>query len=269
MIGSERINKLEHIDPPQEGVFANLDYKRHYARCHEFSDEYYETMRNGYRRMLKGLLRSDRSLNVLDIGCGVGFAVNALRKEGFTNARGIDATLPLVEIAKGRGLPVEYVGEGETEAYLQHRKGSLDVAFLFDVLEHLDYKRQVRFLESIRSALRPNGAFYCQVPNALWIASSYLRYNDWTHRCLFTVSSLRLVLECAGFEVSDVCGAPGHPSPVRTGPLRVLMPIARSGLQTLVDAIWRIPVIASLGPLGFSHPLKPALLAVCKPRSQF
>jgi SAM-dependent methyltransferase len=224
-------------------------------------------MRRSYRRMLSDLFRRERSLEILDIGCGAGFAVHALIQDGFIHSRGIDATSSLVEIARKRGLPVDFVAEDRTEELLDSRQQSLDVAFLFEVLEHLDYSRQIRFLRSIRTALRPSGVFYCQVPNAMCIASSYLRYNDWTHRCLFTMSSLEFVLESAGFEVRGISGAPGRPSPVRRGPLRFLMPIARNVLQVGVDALWRVPVVASLGPLGFRHPLKPTLLAVCSPRA--
>lgn len=251
-----------------EVSFEAIGYANHYARCHEFSDDYYETMRRSYRRMLNTLFARDRSLKILDIGCGAGFAVHALTKEGFTDARGIDATSSLVEIARRRGLPVDFVPEEQTEKFLESRPQSLDAAFLFEVLEHLEYPRQIGFLRSIRGALRRDGLFYCQVPNAMCIAAPYLRYNDWTHRCLFTMSSLEFVLESAGFEVRGIYGAPGRPSPTRRGPLRVLMPIGRAVLQAGVDALWRIPVVASLGHLGFRHPLKPTLLAVCGLRSE-
>lgn len=225
-------------------------------------------MRRGYKRLLSPVLGMDSQAAILDIGCGAGFAVSALLSEGFLNARGIDATSGLVEIARGRSLPVDFVAEGQTESYLHARRQTLDAALLFEVLEHLEYGKQVGFLRSIRAAIRVGGVFLCQVPNAMCIASSYLRYNDWTHRCLFTMSSLEFVLESAGFEVMRIIGAPGRPSPVRSGLMRILMPAARGLLQGAVDTVWRVPVIASLGPLGFRHPVKPTLLAVCRVPSQ-
>jgi SAM-dependent methyltransferase len=246
-------------------VFTALGYETHYARCHQFSDDYYEIMRADYQRWLLRFLPKDRNSRILDVGCGAGFAVSALQKAGYANAYGIDATPGLVEIAKSRGLPVKLIPEDETESYLASCASSLDSVLLFEVLEHLEYGRQTEFLRSIRQALLPNGIFLCNVPNALCISATYLRYNDWTHRCLFTTGSLTFALESAGLPVESLVGFPGRPSPARKGPLRVFMPAARTMLQSVVNAVWRVPVVAFLGPeLGMSHPVTPNLLAVAR-----
>ena len=140
---------------PSDKIFAELGYEGHYARCHQFTDEYYETMRADYEHTLCPLLPKDKKAEILDVGCGTGFAVNALLKAGYINTRGIDSTPGLVEIARSRNLPVEFVGENETERFLSSNSNTLDAAFLFEVLEHLEYDRQLRFLSAVRESLNP------------------------------------------------------------------------------------------------------------------
>ena len=211
--------------------------------------------------------QKEKDVRILDIGCGTGFAVNALLAASYANTRGIDATTALVETARSRGLPVEFVKEDETEQVLRSISGTLDTALLFEVVEHLERDRQIGFLQSVRGDMKPSGLFLCQVPNAPRINAAYLRFNDRTHRCLFTASSLTFASESGGFRVDTVIGANGRPSPLRNGRLRVLMPLARNTLQAAVNVFWRIPVIANLGlPLGLTHSVKPTLLAIGKPR---
>jgi 2-polyprenyl-3-methyl-5-hydroxy-6-metoxy-1,4-benzoquinol methylase len=246
--------------------FAELQYEKHYARSHDFSDEYYALMDREYRKLLRCLGPQPEGARILDIGCGAGFAVSALLKLGWKKVQRIDSSPGLVQIANKRKLPVDLIPEETTERHLAQLQGTIDVALLLDVLEHLPYERQIGFLRSIKSALRPDGVFLCRVPNAMCINSSHLRWSDWTHRCLFTASSLTFALENAGFSVVTVSGAPGYPSPVRKGLMRVAMPVARTALQGFVNAFWRIALVSQLGiSPGLGHPVSPNLLAVARP----
>jgi 2-polyprenyl-3-methyl-5-hydroxy-6-metoxy-1,4-benzoquinol methylase len=256
---------MQSVEPNR----APIEYSLHYSRCHQFSDEYYEIMLRLYQQMFRDILPADKSARILDVGCGSGFAVESLLKMGYSNVCGIDAAESLVQIARGRKLPVDFVPPEETEAYLASVSGSFDVVLLFEVLEHLKPERQIGFLRSIQQSLTPGGIFLCQVPNALCVTAPYIRYADWTHCCLFSIESLSFVLENSGFAVEEIRSETGRPSPARRGPLSVLMPLARTALQGITNLFWRVVVVANLGvPLGFTHPISPTILAIAKTPSK-
>lgn len=241
-----------------------FDYTKHYARFHEFSESYYALLARSYQSFFRELLPKDKNAWILDIGCGTGFALNAIRQAGYVNAKGIDADPGQVKIAKDHYLPVEHVPVEHTTEFLQGFAGRLQTVILLDVLEHIPKSRTLHFLREICAALAPGGCLLCQVPNALWVLSSYSRYLDWTHECSFTTESLTFVLENSGFVVEDI--RPGHqkPSPP-SGPLSFAMPVLAKLLQSLTDAVWRVFVVAYLGvKRGFQHPVSADLFVIAR-----
>lgn len=150
-----------------------------------------------YSREFGHLLPSDRSVRILDAGCGSGFLLEFLRDRGYTNLCGVDASQEQVEYCLGKGLSVERVNLIE---FLESETG-WDLIFCTDVIEHLRKDEVVSFLESAYSALSSGGSLVVRTGNAASIYGMYLRYIDFTHETFYTEKSLSQLLLACGFSV--------------------------------------------------------------------
>jgi SAM-dependent methyltransferase len=176
----------------------DLDYSIYYGRFHSDTEAHAEEVAEYLIKELAPMLPDDRHGAVLDVGCGYGFALLALRKLHFENIEGVEVSLQQAERARSLGLKVEVVED--TRSWLEARTRRFSVVMLLDVLEHVPVSEQIILLRSIRNVLEPNGRLIIQVPNANSMLAARWRYNDFTHYSSFTEHSLYFVLKNAGFD---------------------------------------------------------------------
>ena len=144
----------------------------------------------------------------LDLGCGPGFLMHALR-ERHPQLRivGCDLSYGLCSKAQARnpGTPI-IEGDAEVLPFHDHQ---FDVVFMTEVLEHLLAPRQA--LHEIRRVLKPGGRLVLSVPNRDWL--KYDRYivrhtpfqpveDHW-----YRVAELRELLTSVGLQVTERHGA--------------------------------------------------------------
>ena len=173
------------------------DYSIHYQRFHDDSEAHAIEMAEWLGVYLKGDLPEDRSSPALDVGCGFGFALRALRASGFSDVRGIEISEQQAAIARRGGFEVPVVSD--TTEYLYGHRQEFGLILLLDVLEHFPVPAQIDLVRAIREALRPGGSLIVTVPNANSPLAARWRYIDFTHYCSFTEHSLFFVLRNAGF----------------------------------------------------------------------
>jgi 2-polyprenyl-3-methyl-5-hydroxy-6-metoxy-1,4-benzoquinol methylase len=174
-----------------------IDYSRHYNNWHSNTPEHIGKMVRLYEQTVLPSFPVDKEARILDVGCGMGFLLLALKKAGYKNISGVDTDKQQVDACIANGLPVQLVTD--TIAYLNEQPGAYNVITAFDVLEHVPPPVQINFLKSILNALSSNGSFLVTVPNANSALASRNRYIDYTHHVLFTEVSLDFVLYNAGF----------------------------------------------------------------------
>ncbi|MBL0928037.1 MAG: class I SAM-dependent methyltransferase [Phycisphaerales bacterium] len=115
----------------------------------------------------------------LDVGCGMGFAVELLRGPHFgIDARGVDVSPVAVEAGNRRigGEALSVMNPGSIPA----ADGRYALVTCFDVLEHLDEADVLGLRDELRRVLRPGGLLYCSV--ATRAAGSTDRFGDNLHR---------------------------------------------------------------------------------------
>lgn len=141
-------------------------------------------------------LPKNRTAVCLDVACGSGELLFALKATGFEKLCGVDCSSQQVLVAKQIFPDVQ---EGDAINYLRENKGKFDLITAFDIIEHLDKNEVIEFLDSLHAALKPGGRGILQTPNAdsPWFAS--LRYGDFTHEVAFTPKSLDRLAKVAGF----------------------------------------------------------------------
>jgi SAM-dependent methyltransferase len=175
-----------------------IDYSYHYRKWHRDSPEHLANMAEYYKGFLGPHLPADRSVRILDVGCGMGMCLQALVKMGYSQVEGVDMDPGQVASGRAKGLKVDLTAD--TSAWLRERAGQFDIVLATDVIEHIPLIHQIEFLRGVYTALKPGGSFLCTTPNASSTLASRYRFIDWTHTCIFTEHSLDFVLHHGGFE---------------------------------------------------------------------
>jgi SAM-dependent methyltransferase len=141
---------------------------------------------------------------VLDVGCGTGELLQAIRNGGNTNLTGVEPSRQAASIAiEQRGLDVR-VGTLEQQ---QFPDASVDTVLLSHVLEHLPSPSNT--MKEIERILKPGGAVVIWVPNARSFAARYLGrfWMGWDvprHLYAFTPGSLYRLLELTELQAGEI-----------------------------------------------------------------
>jgi SAM-dependent methyltransferase len=150
----------------------------------------------GYDKTLRGWLPEGSGASILDVGCGGGMLLNYLKKRGFHNIQGVDISGERVRAAREVCQNVE---KADAVDFLAYHKESFDLIVGLDVIEHLEKKQIIMFLESCYKALRLGGRLILQTPNAESPWGMSIAQGDFTHEVSFTPVSLCSLLELCGF----------------------------------------------------------------------
>ena len=139
---------------------------------------------------------------VLDVGCGAGGLLAALREAGI-EGRGVDLDAGMVAEARVAGLDVV---QGDGLAYLAAVDDeSLGAITAIHVIEHLEFADLSRFLELAAAKLRPGGVLVCETPNPtalIVLGHSYIL--DPTHKWPLHPSLVTFLCERSGFADIEV-----------------------------------------------------------------
>ncbi|MEO5716868.1 MAG: class I SAM-dependent methyltransferase [Luteolibacter sp.] len=181
---------------------TQFDYSIYYSRFHDDSEEYAESMAKSMEMSLRKCLPDDTKARILDIGCGYGFALRALRNLGYQNIEGLEISSAQADRATRAGFLVGLTED--TIRWLNAHSNEFDHVILFDVLEHVPVGSQIDLIAAIHTSLRRGGAVQLTVPNANAILAARWLHNDYTHHSSFTEHSLYFVLKNGGFDRIEI-----------------------------------------------------------------
>jgi O-antigen chain-terminating methyltransferase len=144
----------------------------------------------------------ERANDVVDIGCGRGELLAALRGAG-VRARGVDTNAAMVDICRSQQLEVE---QGDALSYLERQAdGSVGGLTAIQVVEHFEPAYLVRFLEAAFHKMTPGAPLVLETINAAcWMAFFETYIRDLTHQRPLHPDTLRYLVEAAGFSSVDV-----------------------------------------------------------------
>jgi SAM-dependent methyltransferase len=135
--------------------------------------------------------------NILEIGCGYGRYLIALKELGYTNCYGIDISEQQVSYAINK-LNLENIEKADALKWLEGKESKYECILLFDILEHLANDDLMELGGKLYKALHPGGKLIIQAPNGMAPLSPFL-WGDLTHKRAFTVTSMRQYLRSIGF----------------------------------------------------------------------
>lgn len=163
----------------------------------------YDIVRNyTIRWKLKVLKQYHQGGRLLDLGCGLGYFLNGVKKDGIFNADGADVSDEAIQFVKETfGYPVMQESELKNVA-----NDSYELITQWHVLEHV-HRLQER-MQELKRILAPNGTMFLAVPNsASFDAGKYEKYWDGydvpRHLYHFTPKSFIHLMEANGFKVVE------------------------------------------------------------------
>jgi 2-polyprenyl-3-methyl-5-hydroxy-6-metoxy-1,4-benzoquinol methylase len=209
-------------------------------------------------RLVRRFFPGDRSVSILDIGCGYGSLLHTLRKMGYTDISGLDGSREQVEVAHQLGL--DCVRHGDLAEELADTNDAVwDVITAIDVLEHFSKDEILVLLDTIHRVLKPGGLLILHVPNGEAVFSGKIYFGDFTHQIAFTQKSISQVAMCAGFTNINCY----EDAPVMHG----MVSGVRALLWQVVRTWYRLINAIETGEAGRELILSQNLLAICrKPR---
>ncbi|MCF8449693.1 MAG: class I SAM-dependent methyltransferase [Taibaiella sp.] len=152
---------------------------------------------------------ADKTIRILDIGCGDGNFVYHLQQLGYKSASGIDVSEE--QINKGTSMGIGNLHRADLLDYLSANKQAFDVIIAKDVIEHFTRDEVFEILPLINCNLKSGGRFIMQVPNGQGMFYTSIFYGDYTHEMAYTESSINQVMLNTGF--SSVRCYPTGPIP--------------------------------------------------------
>lgn len=175
-----------------------------YAARNDLSPEGLAASANFYRSHFGPLLPDDRRAKILEVGCGSGALLLAMRDLGYGNLSAIDIAPGQVEFCRSMGF--EDIQQADVLKFFDDRIEYWDAIVLADVLEHLEKDEVFQVLGEIREHLNPDGIVILRVPNMSNPLNIRTRYVDFTHEVGFSKETLEQVLRVAGFDVLTIKG---------------------------------------------------------------
>jgi O-antigen chain-terminating methyltransferase len=183
---------------PSGEAFARADSSAYIG----FEDRYRGTREVIRRRVEDYIPVLSAVADVVDIGCGRGELLEALKDRGIAS-RGVDVNESMVALCRSRGLQVEH---GDALGFLQRQADeSIGALVAIQVVEHFTPAYLVQFLQEAHHKMRPGAPLILETINpASWLAffESYIR--DLTHQRPLHPDTLRFLVESNGFGRADV-----------------------------------------------------------------
>lgn len=166
-----------------------------FARKHRGSEEELT------RRLAKYAVLFGPVARVLDVGCGRGEFLQACREAG-VGAYGIETDPDMVSRCRMKALEVLQADVLEHLRSLEDR--SLDGIFMAQVIEHLTPSEIVDFVRLAADKMRRGGKIIVETINPDTFSALRWFWMDPTHRQPVSESTVRFLLEDAGFTLADV-----------------------------------------------------------------
>jgi SAM-dependent methyltransferase len=192
---------------------------------------------------------------VLEIGCGTGFVIQALR-QAIPRARVAASELHSAGLMTARARHGDEVELFQMDARNSFLSNALDLVGAFDVLEHIPQDGEV--LSEIRRMLKPGGVLIATVPQHPWMWSTT---DDLAHHeRRYKIGQLARKASAAGFEpiYKSSFTVLAFPLMFVSRLIARLKPVPRT-LEQQTDAEYRTPpgvARAMLGLARFEHVLR-------------
>ncbi len=155
-----------------------------------------------FSREIIPLLPKDKTISILDIGCGIGSLLAAAKESGYTAIKGIDISPEQVKIANALGVKEVFLGN--LNDFIKEGNERFDVITGMDIIEHFSKDELTELVLSLRGILNKDGMLIFRTPNMDSPLSTVFSYGDFTHECLLNKSSAMQLMNSCGYQQTQV-----------------------------------------------------------------
>jgi cyclopropane fatty-acyl-phospholipid synthase-like methyltransferase len=153
-----------------------------------------------YSKLIERFIPKDKNIKILELGCGFGGFIYALKSYGYRNILGIDV-IPQCCNFVSKKFNVKVICSDILDYFSKKGiKEQYDVIAAFDVIEHFEKGEIVKIMLYIYEALKENGIFIMRVPYGGSLRGLYIRYSGFTHETAFTELSINELFRVIGFK---------------------------------------------------------------------
>ena len=156
-----------------------------------------------FQNIVHTYIPKDKKLSICELGAGSGQFQFVLKKEGYLNSFGIDASEEQVNLAKKFNLDVKKksIIDFVNSSIKENKKYDLIIAI--DVFEHFSKDSLFDLISKLYKLLSTNGIVISHQPNAVSPFFGNVRYGDYTHYNAFTSSSISQLFLSNNFNKVD------------------------------------------------------------------
>ncbi|MGH9961740.1 MAG: class I SAM-dependent methyltransferase [Pyrinomonadaceae bacterium] len=206
-----------------------------------------------FNKLIRRYFPKDSNAPILELGCGHGAFLYALRQAGYTKCEGVDCSPE--QIAVARRLGIGGITEDDLTRHLTTvPDASKQVVITFDVIEHFTKSELMSFVDEVYRVLCPGGKWIIHVPNGESPFGLRMRCWDFTHELAFTRTSIAQLLMASGFS-TIICEEDG---PVPHGVISMI----RWMLWKMIRGLLRFYLAVETGSISPKHIFTQNLVAV-------
>ncbi len=156
--------------------------------------------------------------SILDVGCGSGATIKALKDKGYPRVCGIEVEPDQAELARQHAdeflcADLNRIVVEDPTFLKQVFIAPFDCILFGDILEHLAFPQLL--LHCVRDLLTPNGHIVCSIPNSGWLCmidrtlnQSWQRdkngHFDTTHIRFFCRIDIQMLVESCGYQIEKL-----------------------------------------------------------------
>ncbi|AUD07288.1 class I SAM-dependent DNA methyltransferase [Spirosoma pollinicola] len=116
---------------------------------------WYRSLHERVEKALQNRFGQRRDITILDAGCGTGGLLDFLRRQGYTNLRGLDGSTDAVTFCRERNLSVTFVNLNELTSF--EPDGQYDAIICNDVFCYFTANELPPLVSALARRLRTNG----------------------------------------------------------------------------------------------------------------
>lgn len=182
------------------------------------------------RQLLPHLKHIDRDALIVELACGSGELLDAMRQRGYRRVVGVDASAD--QVGASAAGP-DTIVLGDAAEYLRGLTEKPSAILAVDFLEHLDTVALVDLTTLVHNSLATGGLFAARLPNPQAPFGGAIAFGDITHQSVLAPLAAQQLFRIAGFSEIDVVALPPDVYGVKTLVRRVLWHIQQAAFRAM------------------------------------